>query len=130
MMPSKTNRVQIDEATKNRFIGSVVAGLSVHQAGKQYGICKSTTQDMWKKWQKTGSTENLPRTGHIKKTTECIEHLIVCESLSNRRKPFCEIANATTPRISTSTVQNVMPEKDTTARLQRSSHPLQGLINR
>ena len=104
MTRSKTNRVQIDEATKNRFIGSVVAGISVRQAGKQYGIHKSTAQDMWKKWQKTGSTENLPCTGRPKKTTEHIERLIIRESLSNRWKPFCEIANATTPRISTSTV--------------------------
>ena len=111
MTPSKTNRVQIDEATKNRFIGSVVAGLSICQAGKQYGIRKSTAQDMWKKWQKTGSTENLPCTGHPKKTTECIEHLIVRESLNNQWKPFCEIANATTPRISTITVRNVLARK-------------------
>ena len=111
MTPPKTTRVQIDEATKNQFIGAVVAGLSVRQAGKQYGIRKSTAQDIWKKWQKTGSAENLPRTGRPKKTTERMERHLVRESLSNRQKPFCEIANATSPRISPSTVRNILARK-------------------
>ena len=60
---------------------------------------------------KTGSTENLLCTGHPKKTTERMEHYLVHESLSNQRKPFCEIANATSPIISTSTVPNVLAWK-------------------
>ena len=41
-------------------------------------------QDIWTKWKKKGSTENLPRTGCPKKTTECMEHYIIQESLASR----------------------------------------------
>jgi hypothetical protein len=34
-MPPKTSRIQIDEPTKNQFIGAVVARQSVRQAGEE-----------------------------------------------------------------------------------------------
>ena len=111
MTPPKTTRVQLEEDKKNQFIGAVSGGQSVRSAAKKYDIHKSTAQDIWTKWKKKGSTENLPRTGRPKKTTECMEHSIIRESLANRRKPFCEIANAASPRISTSTIRNVLRRK-------------------
>ena len=111
MTPPKTTRVQLEEDNKNQFIGAVSGGQSVRSAAKKYGICKSTAQNIWTKWKKKGSTENLPRTGRPKKTTECMERSIIRESLANRQKPFCEIANAASPRISTSTIRNVLRQK-------------------
>ena len=110
-MPPKTSRVQIDEATKNQFIGAVVTGKSVRQAGRKYGIHKSTAQDIWTKWKKTESTENLPCSGRPKKTMERMERSIIRELLTNRRKPFREIANRKIPKMSTSTVRNVLARK-------------------
>jgi transposase len=111
MTPPKNTRVQLEEAIKKQFIGVVSGGQSVRSAAKKYGICKSMAQDIWTKWKKKGSTENLPRTGRPKKTTERMECSITRESLANRRKLFCEIANATNPRISTSTIRNILRRK-------------------
>ena len=111
MTPPKTTRVQLEEDKKNQFIGAALGGQSVHPAAKKYGIHKSMAQDIWTKWEKKGSTENLPRTGHPKKTTEHMEHSIIRESLASQWKPFCEIANAASPRISTSTIRNVLRQK-------------------
>ena len=108
MTPPKTTRVQLEEDKKNQIIGAVSGGQSVRSAAKKYGIRKSTAQDIWTKWKKKGSTENLPRTGRPKKTTERMECSIIRESLANRWKPFCEIANAANPRISTSTIRNIL----------------------
>ena len=111
MTPPKITQVQLEEDKKNQFIGAVLGGQSVHSAAKKYGIRKSTAQDIWTKWKKKGSTENLPRTGCPKKTTERMERSIIRESLASRRKLFCEIANAASPRISTSTIWNILRRK-------------------
>ena len=108
MTPLKTTWVQLEEDKKNQFIGAVSGGQSVCSAAKKYGICKSMAQDIWTKWKKKGSTENLPRTGHPKKTIEHMEHSIIRESLASQQKPFCEIENGASPRISTSTIWNVL----------------------
>ena len=63
MSPPKTAQLQLEEDKKNQFIGAVSGGQSVRSAAKKYGIHKSTAQDIWTKWKKKGSTENLPRTG-------------------------------------------------------------------
>ena len=83
----------------------------MHSAANKYGIHKSMAQDIWTKWKKKGSTENLPCTGHPKKTTEHMERSIIRESLASQRKPFCEIANAASPKISTSTIRNILRQK-------------------
>ena len=50
-------------------------------------------------------------TGCPKKITEHMERSIIWESLASQQKPFCEIANAASPRISTSTIQNILRQK-------------------
>ena len=111
MTPPKTTWVQLEEDKKSQFIGAVSGGQSVHSAANKYGIHKSMAQDIWTKWKKKGSTENLPCTGHPKKTTEHMERSIIRESLASQRKPFCEIANAASPKISTSTIRNILRQK-------------------
>ena len=111
MTPPKTTRVQLEEDKKNQFIGAVSGGQLVCSAVKKYGIQKSIAQNIWTKWKKKRSTENFPCTGHPKKTIEHMEHSIIRESLASRQKPFCKIANTASPRISTSTIQNILRQK-------------------
>ena len=108
MVLPKTSRVQHDEAMKNQFIGAVLAGTNIQKAGRLFGIKPGTAQGIWDKFCKKRSTENLPWSGHPKKTTDHEDHLIVREALKKRRQPFCKIANAVTADVSTSTVRNIL----------------------
>ena len=42
MKETETSRTRYDTPTKNRFIGTVEAGKSVHEAGSMFGIKKSS----------------------------------------------------------------------------------------
>lgn len=108
MVLPKTSRVQHDEAKKNQFIGAVLAGANIRKAGRDFGIKPGTAQGIWDKFRKNRSTENLPRSGRPKKTTDREDRLIVREALKKRRQPFCEIANAINADVSTSTVRNIL----------------------
>ncbi len=111
MVHQKTSRVQHDEARKNQFIGAVVAGQSIRKAGKDYGFAPSTAQGIYTKFKKTGSAENLPRSGRPKKTTDREERLIVRNALADRCQPFSELAKLTVANISTSTVRTILVDK-------------------
>ena len=104
MVLPKTSRVQHDEATKNQFIGAVLTGINIQKAGRLFGIKPGTAQGIWDKFHKKRSTENLPRSGRPKKTTDREDRLIVREALKKRHQPFRKIANAVTADVSTSTV--------------------------
>lgn len=108
MTPKHTSGSNHPPSVKDKFIGAAVTGTSIREAARQFGIPKSTAQDIWTKYKATGSTENLPKSGRPKKVTPRMERTIVREALSNRRKPFSEIANECTPKISTSTVANIL----------------------
>ena len=77
MESPKTRRRQLPADTKNKFIGAVEAGESITQAAQHYNIKEDIAQSIVKKYKATGSTENLPRTGHPLKLTETDKHHIV-----------------------------------------------------
>lgn len=93
---------------KNQFIGAVSAGVPIWEAAHQFKIPKSSAQDIWTKFKKMGSTENLPKTGHPPKVEPCLERLVLQKALNSCQKPFSEIANRCTPKISTSTIANIL----------------------
>ena len=97
-------RTQHDSPKKNRLIGIVLGGQSVHQTGKMVGIPASSADRIWKKYMATGSTRNLPRSGHPRSVTDNAECLIVRTAMKERRLPFQEIANSIDLKISDATV--------------------------
>jgi transposase len=59
MKPPKTQRHELSPARKNKFIGAVIAGKSIAQAARLFDIKDPTARSIWKKYEKTGSAENL-----------------------------------------------------------------------
>ena len=108
MTRNETTRTQHDSPKKNRLIGIVLGGQSVHQAGKMVGIPASSADRIWKKYMATGSTRNLPRSGRPRSVTDNTERLIVRTAVKERRLLFQEIANLIDPKISDATVRNVL----------------------
>ena len=94
MTRTKTTRTQHDSPKKNRLIGIVLGGKSVHHAGKMVGIPASSADRIWKKYTATGSTSNQPRSGRPRSVTDKAKRLIVRTAVKDRRLPFQEIANS------------------------------------
>ena len=82
-----------DSPKKNQFIGAVFAGLPLEEAARQHQIPHSTTQGLWWKFVKTGSTHALPHTGRPAKVTPRLTRHLVRDSKKNRRQPLRELGN-------------------------------------
>jgi hypothetical protein len=108
MTQTKTTRTQHDSPNKNRFVGLVLSGKSVHHAGKMVSIPASSADLIWKKYMATGSTSNLPCSGCPRSVTDKAKHLIIRTTVKDCRLPFQEIANSIDPKISNATIQNVL----------------------
>ncbi|KAF9535922.1 hypothetical protein CPC08DRAFT_771860 [Agrocybe pediades] len=79
-------RPEVNEETKNHFVGGVVSELSICEAARRFGLKRSTAHNIWKKYEETGSVENLP------------------QNVGPRK----EIANTCNPKISVDTVCNIL----------------------
>jgi hypothetical protein len=101
-------RTHHDSPKKNRFIGAVLAGQTVQATGKENRIPQSTANDIWHKYQKTGSMHCRHRCGQPRKITPRIRRAVVREAKRNRRLPLFEIGKRVTPNISTTSVRNIL----------------------
>lgn len=108
MEECKTPRTQYDTPTKNRLVGAIEAGKSVREAGRMFGVKKSTADRIWKRYKSSGNTENLPRSGRPTEVSERTKRLVLRTAITHRRKAFREIANEMLPKISESTVRNIL----------------------
>jgi transposase len=115
----KTTHTQIDSSKENHLIGCIITGESVHHAGKMIGISASSANRIWKKFLATGSTTNLPCSGHPPKVTDHARRRIVRTAVKDRRMPFQEIANSLKPKISDATVRNVLSDEGYHRRVAR-----------
>ena len=104
MTRNKTTRTQHDSPKKNWLIGIVLGGQAVHQAGKMVGIPALSADHIWKKYMATGSTRNLPHSGHLRSVTDNAECPIVRTAVKEHQLVFQEIANLIDPKISDATV--------------------------
>ena len=77
MKENETSRTQYDTPTKNRFISTVEAGKSVHEAGSMFGIKKSSADRIWKRYKTSGNSQNLQRSGHPKEVSDQTKQLMV-----------------------------------------------------
>ncbi|KAJ8516016.1 hypothetical protein ONZ45_g6641 [Pleurotus djamor] len=115
----KSSHIYHSSPIKNRLIGAIEAGNTVRKAAKLVGLPHSTAHDIYKKFQMTGSTTNLPRSGRPPILSDTGKRALVRNALKNRRKPFAELANETTPKVSTATVRNVLKSKGYHRRVAR-----------
>ena len=86
-------------------------GKSVREAGSMFGIKKSSVDCIWKRYETSGNSQNLRCPGRPKEVSDRTKRLVVWTAVTNCRKPFCEIANARSPKISESTVRNILAEE-------------------
>jgi len=86
------------------------AGQSLTEAANNFDIPKQTASDLWKKFQKTGSTHTHPRSGCPSKISARMKRTVVCEVRANRRKPLHEIRKFVTPNISANSVWTILHE--------------------
>ena len=66
-MPLKTNRRELDEATKNQIIGMKKVGLSGRNIANRLGLIQLTVNRVIKQHMISGSVQNNPRPGRHKK---------------------------------------------------------------
>jgi Transposase/DDE superfamily endonuclease len=95
-------------AAKDWFIGRVLAGQTVKKASDAENIPPGSASRIWQKYNKTGTTENAPRSGRPRVISDCGEHAVVWEACRSRRKTFKEIGNKMPAKPSELTVRRVL----------------------
>jgi len=104
-------RTVYDSPKKNRFIGVIESGMHVREAGRKYGITKSSADRIWRKYLEMGTTHTHPRSGRPRKVTQHVKRVLVRESKKNRRLPLRELGKRVEPAISASTVRRALAEE-------------------
>ena len=107
MAINKTTHVQHDTPTKNRFISAMEATGRLCESAAKYGIKWSTTLNLWTKYKNTGTTKNLPCSGHPPKLSDCGQWLVVWNWVNECWQPFQQIMHDTMMNISEHTVCDV-----------------------
>jgi len=96
---------EVDDSIKNRVIGAILAGEKIAEAARMFHLPWSTTDDIWKRYQKRGDTKNLPRPGRPPKLSDADTRQIVRLLRKERRMPFKEIGNTLNLDASASTIR-------------------------
>lgn len=99
-----------DISIKNQLVGAVLAMGNVAKAARTIDIKYSTARDIWKKYQKHGTTANRPRSGRPRKVTHHTARQMVRIAKKSHRKPFREIANEVVPKLHETTVRRVLAQ--------------------
>ncbi|KAF9554995.1 hypothetical protein CPC08DRAFT_149078 [Agrocybe pediades] len=87
MAPKHTPRTEYSAATKNYFIGAVLSGrVCVREAGRMFGINKSSAHRIWNRYKERGTVENLPRSGRPPKSDEITPRLRPQTARNRRRR--------------------------------------------
>lgn len=119
MALAETKGCQHDTSKKNQLIGAIRSGKTIAQSARLVDMPYSTASDIWKKYRKTGSTRNLPRSGRPSKLTEATKRFIVRTALKTRRAPFREISNQLEGEVCEETVRSVLRERGYHRRVAR-----------
>lgn len=119
MPPCRTQRRQLDSPKKNRFIGAIQTHGNVAEACRTHDIPYQTGLDLWHKYDSTGSTSNLPRSGRPKIASDHTKRVVVRNALKSRRTAFQDIGNTVEPRLSEGTVRNILAEEGLHRRVAR-----------
>ncbi|CAK5283824.1 unnamed protein product [Mycena citricolor] len=107
-MPKLTSRPHHSTEIKNQFIGAMLVESNIKKNATSFGIPYETARKLWKKYQETGSVDNLPRSGRPKKVTDQMKAKIVQTARENRRMPFTNIGNLMNPPVGKTTVAGML----------------------
>ncbi|KAJ7211776.1 hypothetical protein GGX14DRAFT_362452 [Mycena pura] len=83
---------------------------NVRRAAREHGIHPATAQSLWRKFQETGATSNLPRSGRPAFLSSPEKALVVQYAVEHRREPFRDIRNKMSPAVSASTIRRTLAE--------------------
>ena len=108
--PTMACQPLLDSPLKNCFIGTVLAGKSVHKAAKTHSIPQTTANDLFQKYRKTVSTHRCTGSGHHVTITPQMEWAVKHHALANRCTPFASIGKMVTPQFSASSVWRILDE--------------------
>ena len=98
----------LDSPLKNHFIGSIQTGKSIWQAAKDHNIAPATANDIYHKYNKTGTTHWCAGSGRPSTVTPQIEHHLKYLAVKFWWIPFGELGKLVEPKVSASTVQKVL----------------------
>ncbi|KAJ3519633.1 hypothetical protein NMY22_g13113 [Coprinellus aureogranulatus] len=90
------------------LVGYYKATQNAAEAARKENILPRTAQRIINRYLKTGSTKNLPRTGHPRLLTDADERVIIWDTRKHRRAPLQELANNCPVKLSISTVCRVL----------------------
>jgi transposase len=93
---------------KALLVRAVLGSKTVTEAAKEFGFQPSTAHDIWKQYQENGTVEDLPQTGQPPKLDDRGERQLVQMARRNRRTPFQQLGNQTTPPTSKDIVRQVL----------------------
>lgn len=86
-------KTEIPTAIRSEIVEARVQGATFSILASKFKIGKETAREIVLKAKKTGSVENLPRSGRPKKTTTREDNTIVREVKKNRRISSAQLAN-------------------------------------
>src|SRR6184192_1971569 len=78
---------------RGQIIGMANCNKSARQIGHELGIPHTTVSYAIKRFRKTSSNEDLPRSGHPSKLTECNKNVLGRIVKKNQFQPLNEITN-------------------------------------
>ena len=110
-MARKTSRRELDSPTKNQIIGALIAGITVAQAARLFGVPDSTIRSLKNKYEETGSTHNLPRSGRPMKLSPRARRHMLIFALKNDCLPWRDVAKLWSPKVSRTTAFRVLLEE-------------------
>lgn len=111
MAVSINSRSQYDTPRKNQIIGARLAGAKISEIAQMFGMPWSSVNEIWKRYLRTGTTDNATRSGRPSKVTPHICRRLVRLVKKNRRLPFPEVAKLLTPKVCGRTVSRVLAKE-------------------
>ena len=99
-----------DSPKKNQFIGAVEAGKSIRAAAATYDIPPATAQDIWKKFQETGTTHMRSGRCQPAKITNRLKRSVIREARANRRLALGLVGKLVTPQILATAVWRILDD--------------------
>ena len=82
-MPRRGIRQRMTLAQRHQAIGMLEGVASLRQVVTRFGISSSVTSRLWRRYQETGITEERPRSGRSRCTTQREDRLIVLSARSS-----------------------------------------------
>lgn len=104
-------RHHLSQAGKNQVIGMLQNGATQREAANMMGVSHSVVGRLWRIWQATGSTAEMPKSGRPRKTTAREDRFLTVNARRHRFTPATLFAHqhnnaAATTNITPQTVRN------------------------